>query len=124
MVRYSVGSYFFFNIRTQRLWIRKPHLHCCSLGQKVAFLTPNSSEYVVAQWAVWMCGGVVVPLCQSHPLDALRYIGVMSSTPARYIHRNITEEWAVMTPRCRYGTSQNLTFLTSLETTLKLAKQS
>ena len=65
------------NIRTQRLWIRTPHLHCASLGQKVAFLTPNSSEYVVAQWAVWMCGGVVVPLCQSHPLDALRYIGVM-----------------------------------------------
>ena len=44
------------------------------LGQKVAFLTPNSSQYVVAQWAVWMCGGVVVPLCQSHPLDTLRYL--------------------------------------------------
>jgi acyl-CoA synthetase (AMP-forming)/AMP-acid ligase II len=51
-------------------------------GQKVAFLTPNSSQYVVAQWAVWMCGGVVVPLCQSHPLDTLRYLYPVPYVPS------------------------------------------
>jgi len=39
----------------------------------VTFLAPNTSAYVVAQWAIWMCGAVGVPLCKAHPLDTLRY---------------------------------------------------
>ena len=42
-------------------------------GSKIAYLSPNSSEYIVAQWAIWMVGGVAVPLCKSHPLSSLRY---------------------------------------------------
>ncbi|XP_023337014.1 acyl-CoA synthetase family member 3, mitochondrial [Eurytemora carolleeae] len=42
-------------------------------GSKITFLSPNSSEYIVAQWAIWMAGGVAVPLCKSHPLPSLRY---------------------------------------------------
>ena len=28
---------------------------------------------VRSQWAVWMCGGVCVPLCKSHPASSLSY---------------------------------------------------
>ena len=42
-------------------------------GDRVAMLTPNNVQYVVSQWAIWMCGGVCVPLCQSHPASTLSY---------------------------------------------------
>ena len=42
-------------------------------GDRIAMLTPNNVQYVVSQWAVWMCGGVCVPLCQSHPASTLSY---------------------------------------------------
>merc|ERR1719232_2137469 len=42
-------------------------------GDRVAVLTPNNVQYVRSQWAVWMCGGVCVPLCKSHPASSLSY---------------------------------------------------
>lgn len=42
-------------------------------GMKIAFLTPNNGQYVGVQWAVWMSGGVAVPLCKSHPTPTLKY---------------------------------------------------
>ena len=44
-----------------------------SPGSRVAILTGNNGQYVLAQWAVWMSGGVCVPLCQSHPASSLSY---------------------------------------------------
>lgn len=38
-----------------------------TLGEKVAFLCPNKYEYVVCQMAIWLAGGVAVPLCKSKP---------------------------------------------------------
>jgi len=43
-------------------------------GQRVAFLCGNDASYTVAQWAVWMCGGVAVPLYRKHPVAELEYI--------------------------------------------------
>ena len=42
-------------------------------GERVALLCPSDSSYVVAQWATWMSGGVVVPLCPTHPPQELEY---------------------------------------------------
>jgi len=42
-------------------------------GQSVAFMSENNKNYLVAQWAVWMSGGVAVPLCSSHPTSSIRY---------------------------------------------------
>ena len=42
-------------------------------GARVAILTGNTGQYIRAQWAVWMSGGVCVPLCQSHPASSLSY---------------------------------------------------
>ena len=39
----------------------------------MAVLTPNTAEYVISQWAVWMAGGVAVPLCRAHPPSSHQY---------------------------------------------------
>ncbi|XP_056464283.1 malonate--CoA ligase ACSF3, mitochondrial [Gadus chalcogrammus] len=43
-------------------------------GKRIAFLCANDVSYTVAQWAVWMCGGVAVPLYHKHPASELEYI--------------------------------------------------
>ncbi|KAL5021413.1 hypothetical protein ScPMuIL_000568 [Solemya velum] len=42
-------------------------------GKSVAFLCQNDISYVIAQWAIWMAGGVAVPLCKVHPQTELEY---------------------------------------------------
>lgn len=42
-------------------------------GKSVAFLCENDVSYIVSLWAVWMLGGVAVPLCKSHPISELEY---------------------------------------------------
>ena len=42
-------------------------------GARVCILCPNDMSYVVSQWAVWMAGGVAVPLSPSHPSSELEY---------------------------------------------------
>ncbi|XP_063801603.1 malonate--CoA ligase ACSF3, mitochondrial isoform X2 [Pseudophryne corroboree] len=44
------------------------------LPERVSFLCPNDSSYVVCQWAAWMSGAIAVPLIKSHPLPELEYI--------------------------------------------------
>ncbi|XP_063294896.1 malonate--CoA ligase ACSF3, mitochondrial isoform X2 [Pelobates fuscus] len=41
---------------------------------RVSFLCPNDSSYVVCQWAAWMSGAIAVPLCRTHPLPELEYV--------------------------------------------------
>lgn len=40
---------------------------------RVAFLCENDLSYVVAQWAVFMVGGIAVPLCKQHPTSEMQY---------------------------------------------------
>ncbi|XP_075045152.1 malonate--CoA ligase ACSF3, mitochondrial isoform X1 [Mixophyes fleayi] len=42
--------------------------------ERVSFLCPNDSSYVVCQWAAWMSGAIAVPLFNNHPLPELEYI--------------------------------------------------
>ena len=41
---------------------------------RIGFISSNNAFYTVCQWAIWMAGGVVVPLCKSHPESELQYI--------------------------------------------------
>jgi malonyl-CoA/methylmalonyl-CoA synthetase len=41
--------------------------------QKICLVCPNGVSFVVAQWATWMSGNIVVPLSSSHSTDALEY---------------------------------------------------
>ena len=43
-------------------------------GERIAFLCPNNATYVIAQWAIWMAGGLAVPLCDKHPLSEIEYV--------------------------------------------------
>ncbi|NWX98398.1 ACSF3 synthetase, partial [Nothoprocta ornata] len=42
--------------------------------ERISFLCPNDSSYVVAQWASWMSGGIAVPLYRKHPAQELEYV--------------------------------------------------
>lgn len=43
-------------------------------GGRVAVLVPPGRDYVAAQWGTWLAGGVVVPLCLTHPPAEMAYV--------------------------------------------------
>ena len=43
-------------------------------GDRIAFLCPNDVSYTVVQWACWMAGAMVVPLCYDYPLNKIEYL--------------------------------------------------
>lgn len=55
--------------------------------ERVAYMVNPGFNYVAVQWAIWRSGGVAVPLCITHPLNALQY--VIEDTAAAII---ITDE--------------------------------
>ena len=42
-------------------------------GSRISFLSPPTYDYVVIQWAIWLAGGVAVPLSPHHTLQELSY---------------------------------------------------
>ena len=44
------------------------------LLEPVAYLCPPGADYVVAQWAIWLAGGIALPLAVSHPLAEWRHV--------------------------------------------------
>ena len=49
--------------------------HTPDLNQaRVAFMLPPGFDYVKTLWAIWIAGGVAVPLCITHPLPSLEYV--------------------------------------------------
>ena len=42
--------------------------------QRIAFLTCRSRKYVAMQWAIWLSGGIAVPLYGLHPVAELEHI--------------------------------------------------
>lgn len=42
-------------------------------GERIVYLTPNNATNVVAQWAIWMCKAIAVPLCSTHPTSEKQY---------------------------------------------------
>ena len=41
---------------------------------RVAFMVNPGFDYVKTQWAIWLAGGIAVPLCTTHPLASLQYV--------------------------------------------------
>ena len=71
-----LGRHTYASIRRSAL-----HLHTFLLPEgeadlhqsRVAFLVPPDFRYVVSQWAIWLAGGVTVPLCPQHPVAEWEY---------------------------------------------------
>jgi len=72
-IRDSRGEYSYSQVYRSSLQLSRSLVNHVKPGDRIAMLTPNNVQYVVSQWAVWMCGGVCVPLCQSHPASTLSY---------------------------------------------------
>jgi malonyl-CoA/methylmalonyl-CoA synthetase len=49
----------------------------------VAFMVSPGFSYVYAQWAIWLSGGIAVPISESHPLESIKYI--LDNTGAKKI---------------------------------------
>lgn len=49
----------------------------------VAFLTPPGFGYVRTQWAIWLAGGIAVPVSLSHPLPAI--VQLLEDTEAKVL---------------------------------------
>ncbi|XP_038067756.1 malonate--CoA ligase ACSF3, mitochondrial-like isoform X2 [Patiria miniata] len=43
-------------------------------GERIAVLCPNNISFIISQFAAWMSGCTVVPLCKVHPQSELDYI--------------------------------------------------
>lgn len=43
-------------------------------GEAVAYMVNPGAGYVASQWAIWLAGGMAVPLCLTHPLPSLQYV--------------------------------------------------
>ncbi len=41
---------------------------------RVAFMVAPGFDYVTVQWAIWMAGGIAVPLCITYPFPSLQYV--------------------------------------------------
>jgi malonyl-CoA/methylmalonyl-CoA synthetase len=52
-------------------------------GARVAFLIPPGFGYVRTQWAIWLAGGIAVPVSLSHPLPAI--VQLLEDTEAHAI---------------------------------------
>lgn len=50
---------------------------------RIAFMVSPGFEYVVTQWAIWLAGGIAVPLCTTYPPPSLQY--VIDNTSAEII---------------------------------------
>ncbi|XP_025421280.1 acyl-CoA synthetase family member 3, mitochondrial isoform X2 [Sipha flava] len=61
-----------FNSSVTLSKILKKSLHG-EIQERVAILCPNDASYVVAQWASWISGQIVVPLSPLHPSPMLEY---------------------------------------------------
>ncbi|KAB8261334.1 hypothetical protein BDV32DRAFT_137469 [Aspergillus pseudonomiae] len=75
--------------------------------RRVAFLTPNGYDYVVAQWAIWAAGGVTVPLCTTHPVKELFYT-IGDSDPSLII---LHPSFAHFEISLREGTKNGIPFM-------------
>ena len=69
---------------------RAQHFATLLLGQKddlaearVAFMVNPGVDYVSVQWAIWIAGGIAVPLCLTYPPPSLDY--VIQDTEADFI---------------------------------------
>jgi len=60
--------------------------------QRVVLLTPQTYEYLPCQWGIWRAGGVVVPLCRTHPPPEWEYIISNSKPYAILAHSSFIEK--------------------------------
>ncbi|MEY3323131.1 MAG: hypothetical protein RLZZ417_2714 [Bacteroidota bacterium] len=60
---------------------RSHHYATLLLGDKedlsearIAFMVPPGVDYVCIQWAIWIAGGIAVPICVTYPPTSIEYV--------------------------------------------------
>jgi len=44
------------------------------LEARIAFMVPPGVDYVCVQWAIWIAGGIAVPICITYPAPSIDYV--------------------------------------------------
>lgn len=57
---------------------------------RVAYLCPRDVSYVTAQWAIWIAGGIGVPLADSYPASEIAYFLEDAAPAALLVHPSLT----------------------------------
>ncbi len=68
------------------------------LEQRVAFMVNPGFNYIKTLWAIWLAGGVAVPLCLTHPLPSLTYVLIDTESSILLLEeefKNILSEFSI-----------------------------
>jgi malonyl-CoA/methylmalonyl-CoA synthetase len=68
------------------------------LEQRVAFMVNPGFNYIKTLWAIWLAGGVAVPLCLTHPLPSLTYVLIDTASSILILeeeYKNILSEFSI-----------------------------
>lgn len=68
-------------------------------GERIAYLAPQSYEFIPVQWGIWQAGGVSVPLCLQHPPPEWEYIIDDSKASVVICHSNFLSQLAPLAER-------------------------
>ncbi|GMF51878.1 unnamed protein product [Phytophthora fragariaefolia] len=58
---------------------------------RVALLGARGASYLIIQWAIWLAGGIAVPLHPAHPADEMDYIVSDSGATLLLVNASFTE---------------------------------
>jgi malonyl-CoA/methylmalonyl-CoA synthetase len=65
----------------EQLIRRSRHYAALLLGEeedlseaRIAFMVPPGVDYVCVQWAIWISGGIAVPICITYPAPSIDYV--------------------------------------------------
>ncbi|KAJ8539062.1 hypothetical protein ON010_g12809 [Phytophthora cinnamomi] len=58
---------------------------------RVALLGARGASYLIIQWAIWLAGGIAVPLHPAHPADEMDYIVSDSGASLLVVNASFTE---------------------------------
>jgi len=58
---------------------------------RITFMVQPGLHYVSTLWAIWLAGGVAVPLCITHPLPSLEYVLVDTQSTILVISKEFKE---------------------------------
>ncbi len=59
---------------------------------RIAFISPSNRDYVIMQWAIWLAGGLAVPLCIKHPLAEMKYVVEDAQAEILLVHPDFKEK--------------------------------
>ena len=79
---------------------------------RIAFMVPPGVDYVCIQWAIWIAGGIAVPICITYPPPSIEY--VLQDTEASIVIAS-DEFLSLLKPLCSKESNRSLHSLLEMQ---------